>query len=429
MNNWSVKKQANTILILSGIGILAAFPFQHTFAGGLLFAIFSAGTIGGLADSFAISALFGDPLRIKWPKWMGTHIISRNKERLIGELVDMVEKELLTVASIKATLEEHDLGKVLVRYLSESGGSEEVQQFAGKLAGDLLEKVEPGGLAGGIERFAYDHAGSLQVSDVLADVGEWTIRNGYDDKIINFVVQPLVQLVKSEPFRALVEQFADSAIRSYEGEKLRRRLVDFTAGLNAPAISVKVQDWLANFIEQFAAEDHPQRQSFKLFLAEFVRRLREDESLRQSIEAGKLTILAKIQENVPLEELLKTRIEKARAALMAAAQDEGAPQSSPLGWLRQEIDRGLEQLRTREDLQAALDTGVKSLLLGWIENKHTLIGRLVREKLNSFSEDELIELIKEKAGKDLQYIRLNGMVVGGLVGLVLYLLTFWIGGR
>ncbi len=64
-----------------------------------------------------------------------------------------------------------------------------------------------------------------------------------------------------------------------------------------------------------------------------------------------------------------------------------------------------------------------------MEQKHSYIGKLVTDKLNSFSETELTQLVREKAGRDLQYIRINGIGVGALIGVVLYLATFWIGGQ
>lgn len=428
MNRWSVRAKANGILAISAAGLLAAFPFQHSFVGGLLFAALSAGTIGGLADSFAINALFGDPLRINWPKWMGTHIISRNRERLIGELVDMVEKELLTVPSIRSTLQEHDIGAVIIRYLTEHGGSEEVHAIAQKLAAELLTKADADELATGIHRFMMNHADALQVSDLLADIGDWTIRNGYDDRIVTFMVQPFIKLVKTTQFRIVIEQVAQSAIRSYEGDKFRRRLVDYTAGLSAYAISGKVQNWLVSFLEQFGSEEHPQRKRLKDILTAFIRKLREDEAFRLRIEAGKLKLFESVKDHLQLDEFIRKRLTTLRETIVSSARGEEADKIAPLRWLKEEIDNGIEGLAASPELSKSLDEGVKSVLLNWLEEKHAFIGRMVREKLESFSEQELIALVKEKAGRDLQYIRLNGMIVGAIVGIILYLLTFWIGG-
>ncbi|GKU78205.1 DUF445 domain-containing protein [Paenibacillus sp. L3-i20] len=415
MGKWSIRKKANGFLMLSAIGILAAFPFQHTFIGGLLFAAFSAGTIGGLADTFAINALFGDPLRVKWPRWMGTHIISRNRERLIGELVDMVESELLTVSSIRDTLKDHDLAAVITDYITKQGGAEDIHTIVQKLTSELLGKVDAEELATGIHRFLIDHSDHLQVSDILADIADWTLRKGYDDHIVTFIINQFIKVIKSVKFRILIEQLVQSAIRSYEGDKFRRRLVDFTAGLDAHSISGRVQDWLIAFLEGVGTKDHPQRQKLKEMMSRFAQRLRDDENLRNRIEHGKNALFHTIKNNVGLENFIRDRID--------AYRDENT-----MKWLRSWVEGGINQLSEKPELRLQLDRSIKSVLMAWVEEKHAYIGQTVKDKLNTFSEDELIQLVKEKAGKDLQYIRLNGMIVGAAVGIMLYALTFWIGG-
>ncbi|MHA7964016.1 DUF445 domain-containing protein [Paenibacillus sp. CAU 1782] len=488
-----IRKTANGILALSGVGILATFPFQQHFAGGLLFAGFSAATIGGLADSFAISALFGNPLRIKWPSWMGTRIIARRREKLIGELADMVEKELLTVDHIKATLQDYNLGDTIVRYLTRHGGAEDVKAIASKLAAELLGKADPQELASGMRRFLLDHADALQASDLLADIGEWSIKNGYDEKAVRFAAAQLAGLAGSEKVRLLIQQFAEAAVKSYEGDKFRRRLVDFTAGLNAYAISVKVQNWLVAFLEGMASPDHPASLALKEQLAGFVDRLRNDQELRQEVERIKSKLLQGAGENLKLDQFIAKRLEKAREKLLASGAGEGAlsdrinvesgatlsgrvsveseetlsvsisaeigeslssgvsaeeagtatapaaesgheadvsmpDQASSQGWIAEQIGRGIAKLSESAELRQTVDAEIKHVLLSWLERHHTVIGKLVREKLDAFSEEELTAFVKDKAGKDLQYIRLNGMIVGAFVGMALFLLTFWIGG-
>lgn len=428
MGRTNIKKQANALLVLSGAGILAAFPFQHTFGGGLLFAACSAATIGGLADSFAISALFGNPLRIKWPAWMGTHIIARNRERLIGELADMVEKELLTVDTIRDTLSELNLAEVIVRYLTERDGSEKTKELATKLAADMLGNVNAEELAKAVQSFVRDRSGSVRVADLIADIAEWSVKNGYDDRVLTFFAGQFARLAGTPQFGIVIEKFASAAIRSYEGDKFRRRLVDFTAGLNAQAISDKVQAWIVAFLKELGQEDHPHREALRGKIAELVVRLREDDELRGKVEAGKEKLLATAGDKLKLDEFLAARLESLRSKLLHGSGEDEESASRPIAWMRGQFDKGIRRLAADAGLQSSLDGMLKRSLLSWISQKHAMIGVMVREKLGALSESDLIELVKDKAGKDLQYIRLNGMIVGSLVGIILYFATFWIGG-
>lgn len=425
MNKFSIKKKADLALLFSAIGIFAAFPFHETFIGGLLFSLFSAATIGGLADSFAVSALFGNPLQIKWPVWMGTNIISRNRERLIGELVQMVQNELLTIPNIRERLDEYNIADVLVTYLKQHGGEQGVNDILQQLADDVITTIDLQELAKTVQTFLLEHADSIPVADIAADAGDWTIKNGYDDRIIEFIIPELIKIVKSAPFGAVVGQIVDSAIRSYEGDKFRRKLIDFSAGLEAANISGRLQEWLVSFLQKFHAEDHPQRKEIKAFIAQFVARLRTDEQLRSRIEAGKTTLLASVKDELKLDAFIQRGLESIRLA--AASNAEGEQVRYP--WIKDKVEEGIAYVVGNTELLTRLDQYVKTTLLKWVEQKHSFIGKMVTDKLNSFSEEELIELVKEKAGRDLQYIRINGIGIGALIGVVLHLATFWIGGR
>ncbi|CAM4246130.1 DUF445 domain-containing protein [Paenibacillus alkaliterrae] len=424
MKSFSIKKKADLMLLSSAIGILAAFPFHHTFAGGLLFSLFSAAAIGGLADSFAISALFGNPLRIKWPAWMGTNIISRNRERLIGELVMMVQNELLTIPNIKERLDEYNIADVIVAYLKQHGGEEGVNDILQQAADDVITTIDLQELAKTVQTFLLENADTIQVSDLAADIGDWTIRNRYDDRIIAFMIPELMKIVKSAPFRSIIGQIVDSAIKSYEGDQFRRKLIDFTAGLESANISGKIQEWLVQFLGQFASEEHPQRQQIKQYIERFVIRLRTDERLRYRIEEGKAKLLQAVKDEIKLDAYIQKGLEKLRQA--AAANAEGERDRYP--WIKEKVHQGVVYLSGNDQMLSRLDGYVKSTLLKWMEQKHSYIGKAVTDKLNTFSEEELIQLVKEKAGRDLQYIRINGIGVGALIGVVLHLATFWIGG-
>ncbi|WP_419872314.1 DUF445 domain-containing protein [Candidatus Pristimantibacillus sp. PTI5] len=425
MNNFSIKKKADLALLFSAIGILVAFPFHDTFAGGLLFSLFSAATIGGLADSFAVSALFGNPLRISWPAWMGTNIISRNRERLIGELVKMVQNDLLTIPNIKERLDEYNIADVLVTYLKQHGGEEGINDILQQVANDVITTIDLQELSRTVQTFLLEHADAIPVANIAADAGDWTIKNGYDDRIIEFMIPELIKIVKSAAFGSVIDQIINSAIRSYEGDKFRRKLIDFTAGLEAANLSGRLQEWLVSFLEKFHSEDHPQRKQLKAFIANFVARLRTDEQLRDRIEAGKETLLAAVKADLKLDVYIQRGLESLRQA--AAENAEGQLARYP--WIKEKVREGVAYLEGNAELLARLDQYVKTTLLKWMEQKHSYIGKIVTDKLNSFSEEELIELVKEKAGRDLQYIRINGIGVGALIGVVLHLATFWIGGQ
>ncbi|MBD2846685.1 DUF445 domain-containing protein [Paenibacillus sp. IB182496] len=422
MGKLGMRTKANLILGVAGVGILATYPFSHTFGGGLLFAAFSAATIGGLADSFAVSALFGHPLRIPWPRWMGTRIIARQRERLIGELTDLVERELLTVEHVSRTLRDIPVADLLLGDLRQPQRAEELGTLAAGLAADLLQRVDAEELATGLQRYANRHADALQASDLLADLLEWSLRAGADDAIVRFATRHLAELAGSAPIRSIIREFAAAVVLGYEAGKPQRRFVDRLAGLDADTISAKVQDWLARFLREFGAPGHSGGARLKAQLGTLAVRLREDEALRAQVERYKVRLLAQASVKLSLPELLARKLAELRERL-----DGGADGSQAHRWLTGQIRRGIEWLAASETWRTRLDTELKRQLEGWVERNHAKIGALVQDKLGALSEQELIAFVKDKAHRDLQYIRLNGMIVGALVGIALDLSTAWLG--
>ncbi|MBB3114717.1 uncharacterized membrane-anchored protein YjiN (DUF445 family) [Paenibacillus phyllosphaerae] len=422
MKKANVKRYADSALTLSFIGTLAAFPFQHTFLGGLCFSGLSAATIGGLADTFAVSALFRQPLGIPWPRFMGTRIIARNRDRLINEIVHMVQHELLSLPSIQKKLDSYDVAVMLQTYLIKHGGQADVSLLLRRFASEVLEGADLGELARTVQRFVLDHARAFEASDLLADIGEWTISNGYDDKVIDFLIKEAIRLVKTNELRSAMEQLIASALESYEQGRNNRKFVNAVAGINPGSMSHVVQMKLALALQQLLRPDNPRRLRLKAWIVDYVERLRTDEETRQRVETMKDQLIELTREHLDLGVMLEEWLHN----LKPTEQSDGIV-SRITSWLERTIGGVVNRLSTDQTALQGLDRMVKQAAMRGIERKHDAIGKLVRDGLQQFSEDELIRFVHDKAGHDLQFIRLNGTLVGGLIGVVLYLATFWIG--
>ena len=115
--------------------------------------------------------------------------------------------------------------------------------------------------------------------------------------------------------------------------------------------------------------------------------------------------------------MIQRRLEEGRQGLLQEDRGQGV-----WGWLGKKVEQQIDRLRDREDWREKLDVMLKVWLTEWLERHHQEIGKMVREHLGSYSGEEMAKLVEEKTGRDLQMIRINGAVIGGIAGMILYLL-------
>ena len=390
-----------------------SLPFAGSFAGGLAASTFGAAMIGGLADWFAVSALFRKPLGIPWR----TAVIPRNRDRLYAMLVDMVQEELLSKENMKRKIAEHDIAGVVLRYLDEHGGSKAFKRMVHRLMSDVLDKADPQAVGRLLGQFLRQEAASVRVAPLVCSLGTWTVQAGYDQQISRFIAAELAVIVKSAEFGRLLAAFLKTALAHYEAEKNRRKLFNHIAGLSPEKLAGFLQQQLSAWLHKLQQPDHPVHIELRRRLCDYLRRLQTEPQAAQVWEDWKQDWLA----DADLDGL----VQQAVAWLLREAGEH----QQVAQWLRA-ADRFVDQLLA--DFQASpvqqqrVSDAIRQALLHFIDTHHAKIGALVHERLSLFSNTELVSFIEDKVGEDLQIIRVNGSVIGGLTGSVLYCLTFWL---
>jgi len=422
----SLKKVVNGSILIAFIGMIICFPFQHYFIGGLLFAACSAATIGGLADSFAVRALFGQPLHIRWPQWMGTNIIARNRERLIKELVDMVELELLSPDMIVKQLKNYKAAQAVISYITSEQGELALKELAARLLSDLLKVSSPAVISLSLKRLVNQGLHSTRPTAIVGVFITWLIREQYDAKLARELAKQLKQFIQQESVKQFVYEFIATALRSYENNKKGRQFVNGIAGLNAEELTNKIMSIAADTLTAIEEGDHPLLDKLRETLQQLVQSWDKDEK-QEVIWNERFRKLAATMLGGALTPIT---IEKAIQVVVHQLDIANDSQQKALlkQWLEQQIDKFIARISVQSDMHEQINQSIVSSLTTFIERNHSYIGKLVRSKLEEFDEQQLIELVEEKAGKDLQYIRLNGTLVGSLIGVLLYLVQTLIGG-
>lgn len=411
--------KATVILFIVSVGFFVSYPFNNTFWGSLLSSVFCAAMIGGFADWFGVSALFRKPLGIPFK----TEIIPRNREKIFNALSDMVGDELLTKDTLNEMINRNNISKLLIKYLSKNEEKKQLEEVAGKIVQDVIWKINPDEAGKMIEGVIKDNIIGIKISSIIAAAVELSIKKGYDNKLINFTVDELIKLSKTEPMTQLIAKLVEKTLNSYKNGMMRRELalrifLDILLQLSPQDIALIFQKKLIDSLREFKNPESADREKFMKWINEKVVELKSDSKLQKKIEDWKFTQIETMEIHTAITDFIKNirenNLENSSATTNLTKNTE------------EQISKLINEFQENIQWQNKLDYKVKGLLSQFIDNNHDKINVMVKENLNKFTNDEIVRLIETKVGNDLQMIRINGSVVGGLVGLITFILTFWI---
>lgn len=392
MNN---TQSANLTLGGITLGFLLSYPFHGSFVGGLISSGCSAGMIGGLADWFAVTALFRRPLGIRSGKVIRTEIIPQNRERIFAALADMVQDELLSQDVLRRKLSAWDFSGVLIRILGKQEVKHSVEPLLTYLAEDIVRHMEQGEFMRIFQSLLQENLASMNLSQTLAEVLEFSLDHGDVDQVLRAICWAMNEYVEQAEVKvALMKMMEAALIRYGENNPTRKMVVKF---LPAPSV-------LAHGLQEkvkTALQDGTVERWLKDSLLCFVSELKTKSSLQESLNRFFLNIPA----------VIGTSTEKMPSVIKHFMEDLGN------NW-----DEYLGIFERNSSFRLKVDERVKLILEKQIGLHHNAIGRMVHEGLDPLTDDKLVELIEDKAGNDLQMIRINGSVVGGLAGMLIYVL-------
>ena len=408
-----MKRQRRLALaVLLGAGALAivALPVRATWWGGWILAIAEAGIVGGLADWFAVTAIFRRPLGLPIPH---TGLIPRNWELMAQRVGVMVGSRVLTKEYVRDELARVDLADLLAR------GAERVTRADLEWATRVIAQWAAGHVTPATTAELLARARKALIAEPVAPLLAAALRvargQGWDQRLLDGALTVLAGAMERPHFREAVGDVIDEMLASY-----RERLGVYPRLLMGLAQIVGVVDRerlvtaLHTGLREVAADQaHPLRRQAVEALADLERRLGTDPALAARVEAAKAELLA----SPALATLLD---DAAAAAARALRADLVAGRSELAAWLVERLDRARQTLVSdaalRRDIEAWVRTQVSTLL----EQHHERLAAFIENGVRALGPEGAVRLIEEHAGDDLQYIRVNGTVVGGLAGGAIY---------
>jgi uncharacterized membrane-anchored protein YjiN (DUF445 family) len=404
------RRLALGVLLAAAVLAVAFFPLRATWWGGWILAIAEAGIVGGLADWFAVTAIFRRPLGLPIPH---TALIPANWELMAARVGTMVGSRVLTKEYVAQEIAGVDVASLIARG-AERLTSRDFDVATQELARWLAAEMSPKAASDVITRLR-DLLLDRPLAPVLATAMQMVRRYEWDQRIVTALAGSLGEALDRPAFRATVGELVDDLLARY-----RERMgayPRFWIGLASMLGLIdreRVLSALQAGLRQVAQEpDHPVRQRLMEAMNELPGRLRTDGRLAERVEAAKRDLLA-----TPMATRI---IEETAAALhRTLLADLERPRSEVRIWIVERLERARRALIADDELRRQLDRWTKARVLEVVERHHERIAGFIENGVRALGPEGAVRLIEEHAGDDLQYIRVNGTVVGGLAGGLLY---------
>jgi len=409
-----MKKVATAMFALALAGALAAWPYRASFGGGLLFAACEAALVGALADWFAVVALFRHPLGLKFIPH--TAIIPNNRDRIIEGIISIVETEWLSLDFIKAKIYDYQIIDGLAGALETARGHRELERLAEALLKNALQELNPQDVAHFVQTGIKDNLGGIRVSSELIGHLEDSLKNLYGDQLIQLLLNWAIGATRGDEFERAVKRTISRTADDYsnQGNFLRR----LSKGLGE-SLDILNYDQAARALSQrinrllIEMQDPENRYHIKV--------KNELQKLQIADAESTSLILNSMLKNIAESEVGFETITEMFTILKNQLGDE--EQNLPfIHYLTDMLIKQINLIRQDEERQTLLENRIKDELANLLERYHGVIGQIVKEKLESLDNEGLVISLEAKVGNDLQWIRINGTVIGALVGIMQYLI-------
>jgi uncharacterized membrane-anchored protein YjiN (DUF445 family) len=382
----------------------------------VLLQAFEAATIGGFADWFAVSALFREvpvPLIRRH-----TNIIIKNRERIVEGIADMVQNRWLAPNIIREHLAHFSASKTVLDYLAGDEQLENILRIVRNIIHQVAGVMDAPEVAAFLERVIKDQFRSLQFAEPF---GRWlgqSLRRGDHYAVWDTLLPAVENALGRSDMKALLRRMIGRALDEYKpGGFLKQLGIKMARGLNL----VNEEKLAATFVAKLAEvvreahsnPDHFLRSRIDGIVIEFADKLAAGDA--QAVSAIE-TVQTALVEGAEGREILHRALRRVRETV---EQQFEKPDSDFNKLIGQNFQEYLDAFRMNHRAQEKVDDWVRNMALELIEKRHDIIGQMVRGSLEKLSDLDLVGQIESKVGQDLQYIRLNGAIVGGFAGAML----------
>ncbi|MES2830800.1 MAG: DUF445 domain-containing protein [Pseudomonadota bacterium] len=358
-----------------------------------------AAMIGALADWFAVTALFRAPLGLPIPH---TAIIPRNKDRIGNSVADFLENNFLTQEIISAELQPIDFSRVASRWLLIADNRRALVERCMHFLPSVIGMIDEKEVAVFLKSRSSQVLSEMELGPLVADIVGALVAQNRHHRLFDFMLSFGIETLGNN--KPLIRQKIHERSPRWIPQSVDER---FFIGL---------LEELEDFFEQMRLPDSQWRTKFQESIDEFMENLRHSPELQAKIAA----IVSQGVDHPLFEEYGLQIWRDLKQKLLEDLQAENSSSA-------RRLDQGLQAFATVINADAGvaikLNTWLKEITTQFIVARRTLIANLVRRVIQSWDGETVSRKFELYIGRDLQYIRINGTIVGGIAGLALHLIS------
>ena len=406
------------LFFLLSLGLHLHFP-QTLWTEGLLM-VSEAALVGGVADWFAVTALFRKPLGFPYH----TAILPRRRDSFIHAIVIMVQKEFFSRRKLFRHIEKIHLLPMLQEFLHK-------KRTEKQLTGTVLHFIRASFLRKNNKKAISYLSARLKSLILREDPSALMSRfdtlskaNGWDQQTLTRIAQLLAREVSTEETRQSIRETLADLEREKIGDGFLSRLLEVTNTVNLDEGAELIQRHTCHVLDELGRAGSPLQENATALLHDCLSDMRQDDELLHLARE----LQERLAQELPIDETLARLFQGMRRhfqmdlnrAVDPIEEHMPAFYTQLQNILHLEYQHMLFLVEERTELQKIIAKVLYDLLARSALHAQTLVGVIVNNVLSRLTDDELNHLIYDKVEEDLLWIRVNGSLVGGCIGLLLF---------
>lgn len=366
---------------------------------GYVKAFSEAGMVGALADWFAVTALFRYPMGLKIPH---TNLINNNKDALGSNLGSFVSTNFLTADTIRPYIDKLSISEYLNEWLSKKKNQQIIQQECNHLLKRIVNNLDDASIANFLAKKGFELTDEIKLEKLASTALLYLLEQNEHDRLLSIILPQAKNYVENN--RELI----------YKKVVEKQPILGLIGG---KSVTNQLISGITTFLEEIETNgNHTIRKELTSKLYQVVADLNEKDDWKDKFEHIKEQFIT--QERIlEYAEDIWLRLKK---DMLEKLDDENATFNQ---YIKQNIEKAIVLFQEDAEMKENIDKYAKQYVYKLVLKNSKEVGTIITNTVQKWDGKEMSEKLELEVGKDLQYIRINGTLVGGLVGLLIYTLT------